>query len=242
MCFGDKTIAGVGGPASTPGTDPFLAKLGGAVYANRLVSGNYRYRYEPERVREVEDYPSCNLFIRTEALRTIGGFRTEFWPGEDTILCRDIVRGGGTILYDPRVQVYHHRRRLFGPHLRQIGRYARHRGYFAKKFPDTSRKLSYTIPSLWVIGLIAGALLAPFNAPIRLLYGTAVTAYALITFASCLQRRPHAWLLTWLGVMSTHVVYGTGFLLGLAARRMPGQPTAFDHPSEQAMEPLKGSR
>ncbi|MBQ5511265.1 MAG: hypothetical protein IIT94_09040, partial [Prevotella sp.] len=77
--------------------------------------------------------------------------------GEDTLLCEDIVYGQGKrLVYDPWAIVYHHRRRLFGPHLRQLGRYAFHRGYFVKKSPKTSFKLSYFVPSLFVLGLVAG--------------------------------------------------------------------------------------
>ena len=41
----------MGGPNVTPAADPWFAQAGGRVYANRLVSGTCRYRYEPDRVR-----------------------------------------------------------------------------------------------------------------------------------------------------------------------------------------------
>ena len=155
--FSETWVGAVGGPATTPPTEPELAQLGGRVYANRLVSGTCRYRYAVDRVRRIDDFPSCNLLVRTDLLKEIGGFSTRYWPGEDTILCLEIVKRGKSILYDPRVQVHHHRRRLFLPHLRQVGRYALHRGYFVRKFPETSRRPSYMIPSLFVLGLVGGA-------------------------------------------------------------------------------------
>jgi glycosyltransferase involved in cell wall biosynthesis len=231
--FFDDSIAAVGGPATTPPDDSFMATLGGRVYANRLVSGNYVYRYIPERFRNVEDYPSCNLFVRTETLRKLGGFRTEFWPGEDTYLCMEIVKTlGKRIVYDPWVHVYHHRRKLFFPHLRQIGRYALHRGYFARKFPATSRKLSYFIPSLFVLGLIGGALLSAVSPFCRILYLATLAVYAFLTCIFSVSSRPHVWLITWLGLFLTHIVYGARFLIGLIALRMPGEKQQFDHPSE----------
>jgi glycosyltransferase involved in cell wall biosynthesis len=127
--FSLPDVGGVGGPGVTPPSDPWLAQLGGRVYANKLVSGDCRYRYHPDRIRTTDDLPSCNLMIRTELFRELGGFRTDFWPGEDTILCADVVhRLGKRFFYDPWVSVEHHRRPLFLPHLRQIGRYAMHRG------------------------------------------------------------------------------------------------------------------
>jgi hypothetical protein len=181
----------------------------------------------------VDDFPSCNLFARTDVLRAIGGYRTDFWPGEDTILCADIVLGQKRrIVYDPWVQVFHHRRPLFGPHLRQIGRYALHRGHFAKRFPATSLRLSYLIPSLFVLGLVAGAALACLHPWLRIAYLAALACYGLITFLASASLSPALWLMTWLGVMATHAVYGVRFAQGLLARRMPCEVAAFDHPSE----------
>ncbi len=232
-CFGDEITAAVGGPSTTPGNDAYMAKLGGLVYANPFVSGTYRYRYVHDRVREVEDYPSCNLFVRTAVLRQLGGFRTDFWPGEDTYLCLEIVkRLRQKIVYDPRVHVFHHRRKLFLPHLRQIGRYALHRGFFAKRFPETSRKLSYAIPSLFVIALVLGAVVSAFCPVCRTIFLASLAVYGSLILLSCFRMNLATWILTWLGVVLTHVTYGTYFIAGLLSRRMPGEPEKFDHPSE----------
>ena len=232
--FSDAKNAAVGGPATTPGNDPYLAQLSGRVYANPLVSGEYCYRYVPDHVREVEDFPSCNLFVRTEILRKLGGFRTDFWPGEDTYLCLEIVRKlEQKIIYDPRVHVYHHRRKLFLPHLRQIGRYALHRGYFARRFPATSRKLSYMLPSLFVLGLILSGVFSVMSLFCRLVYFRVLFIYAITTLLSCFQWNPATWLLTWLGIILTHIVYGVRFLAGLLSKRLPDEVQSFDHPSEE---------
>jgi cellulose synthase/poly-beta-1,6-N-acetylglucosamine synthase-like glycosyltransferase len=181
----------------------------------------------------VDDYPSCNLLVRTSALRTLGGFRTDYWPGEDTLLCMDLVHSlGGRIVYEPRVLVYHHRRPLFLPHLRQVGRYALHRGFFARRFPATSRRIGYLIPSLFVLGLVAGAPMAVWNQTLRLLYLSAVSLYALATLLNCIDRHPGRWLLTWFGMIATHLVYGTRFLQGLVFGATPSTVQRFDHPSE----------
>jgi hypothetical protein len=164
--FGDETVGAVGGPGVTPPNDPFLARIGGRVYDNLLVSGNYRYRYKAGGVRrDVDDYPSCNLFVGKSLLDSFGGYRTDFWPGEDTLLCKDIVDSGKRIVYDPWVVVCHHRRALFGPHLRQLGRYAFHRGYFVKRFPSNSLHLSYFVPSLFVLYLFVWAALVMIPQP-----------------------------------------------------------------------------
>lgn len=228
-------VGGVGGPGVTPPGDPFMGQAGGRVYANLFVSGNYRYRYIGDRVRAcVDDLPSCNLFARTDILKAIKGYRTDFWPGEDTILCADIVLGQKKrIVYDPWVQVFHHRRPLFGPHLRQIGRYALHRGHFAKRFPSTSLRVSYLLPSFFVLGLALGAILAFFCPLFRMAYFTGLALYGLLTLFSSISHSPTLWLMTWLGVMATHVVYGVRFMMGILTRRMPCEVATFDHPAEK---------
>ena len=230
--FSEPSIGGVGGPGVTPPGDSFLARAGGRVYENIFVSGNYRYRYLCGRVRlDVDDYPSCNLFVRTDLLRKIGGYRTDFWPGEDTLLCDAVVLGEHKrIVYDPWVVVFHHRRKLFGPHLRQLGRYGFHRGYFVKRFPATSCKLSYFVPSLFVLGLLTGAsvFLLPCK-PLHWTYLGTVGAYAFLVAASSFTFNLPMWLLTAFGVFASHVCYGVKFIQGLAAKEAPCEYIGGDH-------------
>ncbi len=231
--FSIPGVVGVGGPAVTPPDDPPPAQRSGQVYANPLVSGGARHRYTPDRVRAVDDFPSCNLFVSAAALRQAGGFRTDYWPGEDTLLCLDLVhRNGGRILYEPRALVYHHRRGLFLPHLRQVGRYGLHRGLFARRFPENSHRLAYWLPSLFLLGLVGGALVAPFHAWLLRAYLGATAAYLLVTFLGAFDRRPLTWITVWLGIMATHLVYGSRFLQGYFLGGTPRAVQRFDHPSE----------
>ena len=236
--FADPAIGAVGGPGVTPPGDSGLAHLGGRVYESRLVSGPYAYRYRAGGVRrDVTDYPSCNLFVRKSVLDRIGGYRTDFWPGEDTLLCKDIVDGWNRIVYDPWVIVYHHRRPLFLPHLRQLGRYGFHRGYFCKRYPSNSRRLSYFVPSLFVVYLAAlaalgvvacaapaarpGAFVACAFAPLAL--------YVILVAGSAFALNPLAWLLTGLGIFASHVWYGVEFVRGLCASKAPCEYIGRDH-------------
>ena len=229
-------IAAVGGPAMTPPGSPWLAGLGGRVYACRLVSGGYRRRYEPGLVCREEDLPSCNLFVRTDVLRELGGFDTRHWPGEDTLLCQSITHElGRTMMYDPWVMATHRRRPLFGPHLRQIGRYALHRGVFARRFPATSRKPAYFLPTLLLAGIVLGAPLAAaaptLGVPwLRWIYLGCLGAYlALVLVFTVSLRHPLDWLLTAAGVVATHLWYGARFLAGLCGGRLPSDVRPFDH-------------
>ncbi len=225
--FADSAIGAVGGPAITPPEDSYRARLGGRIYANRLVSGNYRYRYVPwGKCRSVDDYPSCNLAVRAEILAQIHGYRTDFWPGEDTLLCKDIVDQGARIFYNSLAIVYHHRRPLWGPHLRQLGRYAFHRGYFVKRFPSNSLRLSYFIPSLFVLYLLFAPLATYLMGPLALVPLAVYLGAVLLTSISF---NPVTYLLTVMGVFVTHVVYGMRFVCGLLASKAPCEYIGGDH-------------
>ena len=216
--FKDESVGAVGGPGITPDDDDFLQKAGGEVYSSLLGGGKFTYRYKPQKKIEVDDFPSMNLLVRKSVLEDIGGFKTNFWPGEDTILCLNITKKlKKKIIYAPDVVVYHHRRPLLIPHLLQVYSYASHRGFFAKKYPQTSLRLIFFIPSLFVIGLIAGLILSFYNAILRNLYFSILIFYFLIIIFTTLNIKNFKMkLFVILGIILTHIVYGLGFIIGLA--------------------------
>ena len=220
--FTDKGVAAVGGPGMTPEEDTFWQKLSGAIFSSRFVSGSYTYRYTPKTFQEVEDFPSCNLSIRKRDFEKIGGFDTRYWPGEDTILCLKIIKElKKKIVYDPDAGVYHHRRELFGPHLRQVKSYALHRGFFVKKFPETSRKPQYFLPSLFVLTVVFGLGLAILNPVIRFGYMGCMCLYLLlVSLPQLLTFSPRRIVLGTAGVFLTHTTYGIYFIKGLFSRKL----------------------
>jgi cellulose synthase/poly-beta-1,6-N-acetylglucosamine synthase-like glycosyltransferase len=218
--FKDEEVAAVGGPAVTPPKNNLRQKASGLVYENILVSGPHGYRYKKSRRRYIEDYPSCNLLIRKDVFTKLGGFDTKFWPGEDTKLCLEIVHKlGKKIIYDPNVLVYHHRRELFVPHLRQVKSYALHRGYFVKKFPQTSLKLPYFLPSLWVLFVLSGLILG-FYYPVNLVFFLCLLAYLLLVLAFSVKGGIKMTLLVFSGLILTHFAYGIYFLKGLFSKKL----------------------
>ena len=236
--FGEPSIGAVGGPGVTPPGDKSLAKIGGRVYDNFLVSGNYRYRYKAGGVRmDVEDYPSCNLFVRKDLMEKFGGYRTDFWPGEDTLLCKDILDNWKRIVYDPWVVVYHHRRPLFGAHLRQLGRYGFHRGYFCKRFPSNSLRLSYFVPTAFVFYVLSFAFvpvliaLIPGRAAAWAMraYVLPMAFYQLMLLVTTFSVNPITWLLTAAGVVASHFWYGIRFAQGILSKKAPCEYIGADH-------------
>jgi GT2 family glycosyltransferase len=220
--FIDPEVAAVGGPAVTPPCDDFARRASGHVYESYLVSGTFRYRYVKGKKMFVDDYPSCNLLVRKDIFEEIGGFKTKLWPGEDTFLCLEITkRLKKKIVYDPDVLVFHHRRAIMLPHLKQILNYGLHRGYFAKRFPETSLRWQYFMPSLFFLWFSIGFFISLFNLSFLGAYIVSILAYVFFVILSSRQENDLKMThLVALGTFFTHVTYGLYFLIGLSVPKL----------------------
>ncbi|MDL1969873.1 MAG: glycosyltransferase [Candidatus Desulfofervidaceae bacterium] len=214
-------VVAIGGPAITPPSDPFWARVSGAVFLSRF-SGGAPERYVPLfPMKFVDDWPTVNLIVRKEAFEAVGGFNSKFWPGEDTLFCREITKKGGKILYLPDLLIWHHRRPNFRKHLRQVGNYGLHRGFFAKRYPENSRKFKYFIPSLWTIFSI---LSLPFlsRGVYFPLIGFGAYSFSLLMAINDIRK----WeslkvaLLSPLYIVPTHYWYGIKFIQGFLKKNI----------------------
>lgn len=218
----NKDVIAVGGPGVTPPDDGRMAQLGGIVYTSGYTSGQLKMRFTPvgERTREVKDWPAYNLFVRTNVMKKVGGWGSTYYGGEDTFICMKML-DYGRLLYDPKVVVYHHRRPLFMPHLRQIFNVGIHRGYFFKRHPETSRRLLYLIPTaltlcfwiLFFLSFTSPIILGIFLLSFGFFFGIAMSNVLSITDIP-------GTILTSIGIITTHMAYGIGFLRGLAIREL----------------------
>jgi len=229
-------ISGVCGPTLTPSNDNLGQKASGYVWSSWLGSGGAgSYRCVIASRREIDDYPTVNFLVRKKDFLAVGGFNSHFWPGEDTKFCHDLVyKLGKKIIYDPKVLVYHHRREVFLPHLRQISRYAVHRGHFVRILPRTSLRLGYLIPSLFVLGLFGGPVLifllelfqlCPISLPLLFLYLFSIFLYLVMLLITAFQvflkeKSFKLVLLVALSIFLTHIIYGTLFIKGFFSSRL----------------------
>lgn len=219
--FERAEVGAVGGPAVTAPEDDIWQQASGKIYESFLCSGGYVYRYLPRQEREADDLPSVNLIVRRNVFEKIGGYDSNYYPGEDTKLCLDIVESGMKIIYSPDVLVYHHRRKVFRQHLKQATNYAKHRGYFAKALPKTSCKPAYFIPSLFVIGLVAGPILSCFVPILWYFYFAVIMLYLILLICSIRKAGSvSVWLLTFSGIIVTHIGYGVMFIRGLCSKEL----------------------
>ena len=153
-----EEFAALGGPGVTPPDSAPLSRLGGAIYESRLGSGPFRNRFRSvgSDPLEVEEWPAFNCFVRRDALLAVGGWDTAIYGGEDTWLCERLRGAGYRIAYDPGLVVYHYRRSLLLPHLRQVANVGERRGSFARLQLRTSTSPYFYLPVLAVLVVVLG--------------------------------------------------------------------------------------
>lgn len=223
-----KDIAALCGPCLTPPLDNVFQKASGLVWSSQLGSGGAgTYRNSIQVKRFVDDFPSVNLIVKKSDFLKIKGFNTHHWPGEDTILCSDLVyKLKKKILYHPKIIVYHHRRSVIWPHLQQITRYALHRGNFARLYPKTSFLPGYLAPSISIIYLILFPLIYHF---IKIYYFLPLLIYILLltfTFYKFIKDKNNFYvsLLAILCIPITHAYYGILFIIGFFSKKLDFVP------------------
>lgn len=227
-------VGAVCGPAITPSSDNIFQKASGCVWESWLGSGGAGvYRNKISSKREVDDFPSVNLIVNKESFNEIGGFDEKHWPGEDTKFCLDLINNGYKIIYSPEILVYHHRRAVLIPHLKQISRYAERRGYFARNFPATSFRIGYFLPTLFIIGLLFGGIFSLFNPLILKLYLLSLGLYFaahLSVIVEILITKNNLFLaiLTSVSILFTHIVYGIIFPKGFLTKDIKTIPHKYD--------------
>jgi len=216
------------GPCLTPPKDNLYQQASGLLWSSFMGSGGAgQYRNYPQKARFVDDYPTVNFTINKKIFQKIGGFNSKYWPGEDTILCLDLINSQQKIFYHPSIKVFHHRRSVLIPHLKQISRYALHRGLFARKFPKNSLKIGYIMPSLFIIYLLTlpiNHFYWPLYLYLFLLFLNFV--YFLVSNVPFLVS-----ILTVITIPITHLYYGLLFIIGLLKFDLKFTAHPVDHHS-----------
>lgn len=195
-----------------------------AVLSHPFGSGTYTYRFMKKEERYVDDFPSVNFFILKKIFYKAGCFRTNYWPGEDSKLCNDLVNQLNIkIFYSPHIFVYHHRRNNILYFLKQHAKYGYQRGYFVIQGDRNSIKSVYFLPSLFS-GLVLFAC-------IDILYALLQTHFILPTYVFILpiigilfsymlhlillQKNIYMIIIAPVVLFSMHFVYGIYFMKGL---------------------------
>lgn len=220
----------VGGPGILPPHSAFWEKIFDEILKTWMGSAGNYYRFVKSNRRYVDDFPTVNFSIKKSFLLKLGGFRADCWPGEDSKLCEKIVYNEHKkIIYDPRVLVYHHRRRNLLSFLRQNANYGFHRGIFFAQGDNNSKKISYLIPSFFVFYLsmllvVLGTqsifgILKQNNEGILYVIYIPLVMYLILTFRLFFSSffNTKNLLISFLSpliLFATHLIYGMMFVIG----------------------------
>lgn len=209
------------GPGILPKTSTFREKINYEILKSPFGSATYRYRFIKMARRQVDDYPSMNFIIEKSTFLKAGGFNSEYWPGEDSKLCNELIhRLNKKILYDPEIVVYHHPRNSIIGFLKQQSNYGFHRGAFIAHGDKNSINIVYFFPAVFVGYLFAlVVLLIVFPTTLNLLIFAPLAIYiTFLIFQIALtineSSNPVLALCSAFFLATMHLTYGILFLRG----------------------------
>ncbi len=209
----------VAGPNLTPPRDALRRRISGHVMASPLGFGPAHIRHRPVSRRLVNEMPTCNMVIRRPPNLF---FDERLDTAEDMVFCEDMRAQGLTILYDPEVVVFHHRRAVYLPFFKQFYNYGLYKGWIARKGKG-STYLWQAMPALLMIYLLIVNFiwLCPWPARIISLSYLPLFLYFLAIIFESLKVSSGALeaLMTITGFLVAHLGYGMGYLSGFFRRR-----------------------
>ena len=181
-------IYAVGGPDVSPNYPGLKRKAVANAFTSFLVSGPRTFMKTMSSSRLVTDLRTCNLIVKAEKIREIGGFDETLPVGEDSALCQQIISSGGKLYFAADIVVTHHARSLVGPFLRQritagygvpllISKHGDTLSWFAKGFRY--------LPFFAVLFLALGGSFIFFSIPLFYLWlGTVLIYFAIVTIST----------------------------------------------------------
>lgn len=221
--FKSPKVGAVGGPNLTPKEDNWKQKIGGDILASPLTGRSFLRYVIGKKVRKVNELPSCNLIVKKDVFFRTGGYDPSFLTAEDTKLCFSINNLNHWVLYAPDVIVYHHRREIWYPHLRQMFIYGRDVAWLFKQRGFSWDVLYYSILSWGVLYTIFSVIFFFFNPVIRNMFLFGAVMYTIPVIISSIWVSKGKWIFTAIGLMLTHASYGMGFIMGLLTHYKRGK-------------------
>jgi glycosyltransferase involved in cell wall biosynthesis len=209
--FADRQIAAVGGPNVSPDNEELRRIISGYVYESKMAFGGGAMRHKVSGTRFRDELPTCNLVIRKKIFEELR-FDENFQAAEDLKLCREIIGKGHKILFAKDVQVWHHRRKIFVPVLKQVYFY----GYFRAKleYGDCKVKIVF-LPMLFLIYCLLCILGILLNPGLSTYFLAPICVYLTVNFLNSvfhIKSLPAVFLTVFV-IMICHLSYGSGFLI-----------------------------
>ena len=212
MTKNEKVIGGPGIDTNKDGKN-FIQNLSDIFFKSKLFGVPDRYQIS-DKEKYYDDWPSVNLMIKKDIFNSIGGFNTEHWPGEDTVLCSKLKKKGISTLYVPKLFVYHTRRVNLNKLTKQIFNYGFKRGVFFFEYPNNSRKFKFFIPLVFAFYLSSNFFFTNFIYQLPLIVYFFISIYNYLNFS----KNIFGLLVFPIFCIYNHIVYGAAHLFGFLSK------------------------
>ncbi|MEX0786314.1 MAG: glycosyltransferase family 2 protein [Dehalococcoidia bacterium] len=219
----------VGGPIETLGDGPAGEAVALAI-SSPFGVGNAVFRYsEKEQWTDTVAFPA----YRRDVFDRIGPF-AEIDGGEDDEFHYRLRDAGGRVLLTPAIRSTYYARRSYWELARQYFGYGQAKVVVLSRHPRRTR-MRQLVPSVFVLALVASAIVALFGGmlmlPVAVLGGAYLAASLAVSLAIASKRGWRYAFRLPLAFACMHIAYGLGFLSGLA-RRFFRQPVAVPREAE----------
>jgi hypothetical protein len=95
-----------------------------------------------------------------------------------------------------------------------------YRGYFSRKFPETSFRLVYFVPPLFLLGVVFGGIAAYFNSFLRMGYFSVILSYFIYCAYIAAKTKSIKFVFpVFLLLIATHLAYGFGMIRGILMKK-----------------------
>lgn len=131
--FTSPEIGAVGGPHRAPSKSSEFQKMVEDFFSMTSFLVDF-FKAPTEKIIEVPHNPLCNVMYRTKIFKSVGGFREDLFPGEDTEIDFKIADRGFKILYNPKALVEHHRPESIQQFRKVMHAYGRAQGKLVREY------------------------------------------------------------------------------------------------------------
>jgi glycosyltransferase involved in cell wall biosynthesis len=208
----------VGGIIITrPGSDNYGARVVQALTTHKFGVGNSGFRIGSSE-GEVDTVPYG--FFKKTLINKVGFYNEHLVSGEDYEFNCRIRKSGGKVWLNPFIQVeYFNQPSLWGFYKKQFSREGHYNAYMWYVAPYTFA-YRHSIPGVFVLGLIIGAILSFFISCILYIYIVVLLLYGFIAIYSAVQqalryKTPSFAISLPFCFFGFHLLYGLGILFGI---------------------------
>ena len=204
-----RTKAAVVGGMQVPTAETAWEKAIATAMSSPLGAGDARYRTGGAAGPVETVYLGV---FRRESVDRVGGFDEEFIRNQDYELNHRLIEDGGMVWFDPNLKVEYRPRSSLSSLARQYFEYGTSKRRFSRKHPNSLR-WRQLLPPILVLLLTASLVVSLWWPPailIPALYGVAMAATGIAAAAP--------WWRVALALVTMHLSWGSGFLIGANSR------------------------